>query len=146
MGTSLGVHTFKYVYRGADRILYNTVVADVVLVIMDEMVAERMLAGIILRAKFRWAVRFLSCSSRCGHDAISNFLWPLYLFHWNRSVSYNDEFFSRLALINSREWASVSHSISSTVISENRYVIVVFSRCIYSCVYIHVCTENYLSW
>lgn len=51
---------------------------------MDEMVAERMLAGIILRTKFRWAVRSLSCSSRRGNDALSNLLRPLYLFHWNR--------------------------------------------------------------
>lgn len=62
-------------------ILYNTVVADVVLVIMDEMVAERMLAGIILRTKFRWAVRSLSCGSRRGNDALSNLLWSLDLLH-----------------------------------------------------------------
>lgn len=65
-------------------ILYNTVVADVVLVIMDEMVVERMLAGIILRTKFRWAVRSLSCGPRRSDDAISNLHIFLYFFHWKQ--------------------------------------------------------------
>lgn len=60
-----------------------TVVADVVLVIMYEMVAERMLAGIIFRTKFRRAVRSLSRVPRCGYDTLPNLLWTLYLFHWN---------------------------------------------------------------
>lgn len=61
--------------------LCNTVVADVVLVIMDQMVAERMLAGIVLGAKFRRAVRSLSGVPRRGHDALPNLLRPLDLLH-----------------------------------------------------------------
>lgn len=59
----------------------NTVVADVVLVIMDQMVAERMLAWIVVRAKFRRAVRSLSRVPRRCNDALPNLFWPLYLLH-----------------------------------------------------------------
>lgn len=61
------------------RILRNTVVPDVMFVIMDEMVAERMLAGIIVRTKFRRTVGSLSRRSSCSNYAFSYFLRALYL-------------------------------------------------------------------
>lgn len=73
--------------------LCNTVVADVVLVIMDQMVAERMLAWIVVRAKFRRAVRSLSRVPRRGNDALPNLLWPLYLLHCQRRGVIFEMFF-----------------------------------------------------